>query len=540
MKRSYKNIFLSAVASVFVLASGCKKDWLDVNYNPKELTNTNAHPYLILPPLLQQAAGLSTDFEVVSAWMGYWAAPSLPPALSLTNYTNVSYGGMPGQALAFLEEKAAASGEDFYLGIAKTLRAVAWSRCVDKVNDVPYSEAFRSDILRPKYDDGKSIYIDLIKQLTQASLLIKNADLSKNEKITDSDIMFHGDKSKWLKFINTLKLRLLIHQANRPEQAAYIASEIQVIKEENSGFMGSGLTAAINPGYSSVGFKLNTYYGLYSSHNTFGGSRGDIFSGVSSVDFAHANEYSLNLLKADNDPRIAFIFSSIDRPLPLGAAVPFGEPAPASFRGSRFGLTINAIVFPYQNKQYTSAVGGSRNTIPVSAASAGIIKGNNMDSWVLTSIESMFLQAEAVQRGWLSGNPEQAYKEAVRESFRWLNVGANSANPALSDAVFDPWYASQVTSGNTKVSWAAAADKYKLLMYQKYMALNGIDPLETWVDYRRNGRFPDVPVSVDPTRLGNTVPFRLVYTPDEIVTNADNVKALGPIDMFTGKIWWMP
>ncbi len=539
MKRSYKFLLLSTLFAAFMLQSSCKKDWLDVNYNPRELTNTNATPDLLLAPLMEDAASIPSDFEYLSMWMGYWAAPSLPPALNFTNYTNVSSGTIPSQGIPFLEDKASALGEDFYLGIAKVLRALAWSRCVDKLNDVPYTEAFKLTILRPKYDDGKSIYEDLMKQLTLASGLIKNADVAKNEKIAQIDIMFHADKLKWMQFINTLKLRLLIHQANRADRAAYIANEIQVIKNEGSGFLPSGVNGAVNPGYG-VNIKVSPFYGLYSSHNTRGGSRGDIFSGVNSVDFAHANEYALNLLKADNDPRIGFIYSSIDVPLPAGAAEPFAEPAPASFRGSRFGLTVNSFQYPYQNRQYISAVGGSRNTDVVSTASSGVIKGNNMDAWVITSVESAFLQAEAIYRGWLPGDPEQAYKTAVKESFRWLNVGGNSATPALSDAVFDTWYNSQVTAGNQKISWAAAPDKYKLLMYQKYMALNGIDAVETWTDYRRNGRFPDVPISVDPSRISNVIPIRFTYTLDEIITNADNVKALGEINTFTGKIWWMP
>ncbi|TCC97155.1 SusD/RagB family nutrient-binding outer membrane lipoprotein [Pedobacter hiemivivus] len=537
MKRTYKIIITSTILMSSLLHSGCKKGWLDVNYNPRELTNTNATPNLILPPLLEAAAAIPSDFEVLSMWLGYWAGPALPPALNLTNYTNIPSGSVPSQTLPFLEDKATALGQDFYLGIAKVLRAIAWSRCVDKLNDVPYSEAFKQSILRPKYDDGKSIYEDLMKQLTEASGLIKNAEVSKNEKITEADIMFHGDKVKWLQFINTLKLRLLIHQANRLERAAYIAREIQTIKDQGSGFLPMGVDGAVNPGWSLT-IKVSLYYGLYSSSNNRGGARGDLFSGINSVDLAHANEYGLNLLKEDNDPRIGFIYSSVDKILPIGAPDPFPQPGPDTFRGSRFGLPINSFQYPYQNRQYLSAVGGSRNTDVVSATSAGIIKGNNMDAWVITSVENAFLQAEAVFRGWLSGDPEQAYKIALRESFRWLNVGGNSNNPALSDAIFDQWYTAQAS--NQRVNWAAAPDKYKVIMFQKYMALNGIDPIETWVDYRRNGRFPDVPVSVDPTRIGNTVPIRFVYTNDEIITNEANVKALGEINMFTGKIWWMP
>ena len=537
MKKYFRLLSLAAIIMILLFQSSCKKGWLDVNYNPRELTNTNASPKLLLPAMLEDAAVLPQDFEICSMWMGYWTGPNIPTSLNLSNYTNVPSLSIPSKTLPFLEEKSESVGMDFYLGIAKTLRAVAWSRCVDKLNDVPYSEAFKANILRPKYDHGKDIYDDLIKQLTIASILIKNSDIPKNEGIIESDIMFHGDRLKWLQFINTLKLRLLIHQANRPERAGYIASEIQVIKDQGSGFLPMGQDATVNPGYG-LNSKLSPYYGYYSSHNRNGGYRGDLFSGVNSVDIAHANEYGLNLLKEDIDPRIGFIYSSIDTPVPAGGAEPFVQPGPANFRGSRFGLSINAFQFPYQSRPYISAVGGSRNTDIVSPGAQGIIKGNNMSNWVLTSVENAFLQAEAINRGWLAGDAEQGFKNAVKESFRWLNLGGNMNSPALSDAIFDQWYLSQ--ANNPRVSWTAAPDKYKLIMYQKYIGLNGIDPIETWVDYRRNNRFPDLPVSVDPTRIGNTIPFRLVYSPDEIISNGANVKALGEINAFTGKIWWMP
>jgi hypothetical protein len=104
--------------------------------------------------------------------------------------------------------------------------------------------------------------------------------------------------------------------------------------------------------------------------------------------------------------------------------------------------------------------------------------------------------------------------------------------------VFSSWYQSQ--SGNVNVSWGAAPDKYKLIMFQKYMALNGIDAFESYVDYRRNGAYPDIPLSYNQGRKGNAMPIRSPYPITEYTQNAANVNAEGPIDIFSSKIWWMP
>jgi hypothetical protein len=538
MKKIYHYIAITALLVLVNAQYGCKKDWLDVNYNPRELTNTAATPDLILPPLLEEPASFPADFEVTAMWMGYWASPTAQPGTDVTTYNNIGAGNYPSSGIFFLEDKAAAAGEDFYTGIAKVLRALAWSRLVDKLNKVPYSEAYQASILHPKYDDGQAIYEDLMKQLTLASTLIKNADLAHNPRLNVADIMFHGDRLKWLQFINCLKLRLLIHQANLPARSSYIAAEIQVIKSEGSGFLPSGVDAAVNPGYSFTALQ-SPYYRLYSSDNSHGGGRGNIFTGTSSTDFAHANVYALNALKADNDPRIGFIYSSTNMPFPAGGPEPFVQPAPSSYRGSILGFAVNTFAYPYQNNQYISAVGGSKNSL-ISDNVTGIIKGSDMDAWVMTSVENYFLQAEAIFRGWLPGDPESAYKDALRESFRWLNTGGTRSNPALSDAVFNQWYTSTSSANNPRINWTLASDKYKLLMTQKFNSLNGIDPIETWTDYRRNGRFPDLPVSSDPAKRGATIPLRMAYSLSEYQTNTVNVKALGDINMFTDKIWWMP
>ncbi|MGN7720116.1 SusD/RagB family nutrient-binding outer membrane lipoprotein [Chitinophaga sp. 22620] len=539
MRSSYKKILY--VLCLALLAAGCKKGWLDVNYNPRDLTNTEVTPDLMLAPVMERSvAAMNTRF--LQHWMGYWCYYQFPAGHSLVTYNRpaAEMGIFPGQVspeLPFLEARSMELGQTFYAGIAKALKVVQFQRVTDVVNNMPYTDAFDARVLQPRYDDAKLIYESMMRQLDTASRLIKEANVNNNLKITIADIMFHGDQPSWLRFINTLKLRLLVHQANRSDRAAYISAEVAKIMSEGSGFLESGKDASINPGYM-LGKNLSYYFGCFSNHNQYGGGDFDALLQVGSYDWAHANVYAMNLLKGDDDPRLGLFYSTVDLPLPAGAPEPFAQPGPQEFRGNQYGNFINASAYPYQGNTYVSAVGGSRNNDIVKPEAKGIIKGRDMADWIMTSIESKFLQAEAVQRGWIPGDAETAYKEAVKESFRWLNAGGNSTMPALSDAIFDTWYAQQIA--NPRVSWAAAPDKYKLLMYQKYMAFNGIEPLETWTDYRRNGRFPDIPASVSPQRVGNVVPFRLLYNRNEYIVNANNVNAQGTINIFTSKIWWMP
>ena len=99
--------------------------------------------------------------------------------------------------------------------------------------------------------------------------------------------------------------------------------------------------------------------------------------------------------------------------------------------------------------------------------------------WVMTSVEAMFLVAEATARGWLSGNAQNAYNAAVRESFVTLAV-PNATTEATT----------YLSNPNPRVAWptsSALADKLNVIIWQKYFALNGLQANETWVDFRRLG-----------------------------------------------------
>jgi hypothetical protein len=545
---TYKKV-LVIMLLFFTVLPGCKKGWLDINYDPQQLSDKNAEPFSILPVVLDNAPAFEYADIVLQYWMGYWCPP--PPYPTGVWESTYDLAGIPQGISAGkisriplienLEYKAAQTNQAFYTGIAKIIKAMHWSREVDFRNNVPYTEAFKIDISRPKYDKGKDIYEDCMKQLDAAIQLIKNADVGRNNKISLADIMFHGDKIKWIKFANTLKLRLLVHQANRPDRSSYITAEITKIRAEGTGFLNSGENANVNPGYTEAPMKSNPYYDYF--------SRGSINKSIVSLpdgswfgswQLASANVTALNILKDNNDPRLAFFYEPISSPVPPGAPEPFSQPAPDNFRGNKLGLPVNSLVFGFQQSPFISKVKSLTAHDPVSSNSTGIVKGYDMDKWVLTSTESLFLQAEAIQRGWITGNAEQAYKNAIKESFRWLNVGGNSTLPSLSDAVFENWYNSQVGAGNQQVSWQAAPDKYKLIMFQKYIAFIGIDPIESYTDYRRNGGYPDIAMSFDPARLNNSMPVRIPYAVSEYLYNAENVNAEGLINVFNSKIWWMP
>jgi hypothetical protein len=89
-------------------------------------------------------------------------------------------------------------------------------------------------------------------------------------------------------------------------------------------------------------------------------------------------------------------------------------------------------------------------------------------------------------------------------------------------------------------NWANAGatmmDRVKFVVFQKYIALTGINPLEAWADYRRLNVPNNLPLSVHPGRTATTLPVRLLYPQRELAVNQQNVPS--GVNQFTSKIFW--
>lgn len=497
MKR-FKYLF---VAFALIALGSCKKSFLDINQNPNKPTDASITPDFILPLAEHNIASrMATTFDFAAHWIGRWSrSGSYGPnaeqeSYNITNnYQATQWSGWYGilNDVDIMEKKANASDQTFYEGIAKVLKAVGFMHLVDLYNNVPYSKAFDlSGNILPAYDKGEDIYKDLLVQLDNAVTLIKAAKIEDNPNLATADVMFKGDATSWLKFINTWRLKLLIHQSQIP--GFNPTAEIAKITAE--GFIGSGETAYVQPGYVPDNNKQNPFYDTYEQN----------YRGEKIDNYNRINNYLLGIYKNNSDTfRLKAAFDPAVTPLSGNI-----------YYGYNFGESIPNTAPQAAN---SSGVGGP-----------GLAISPSQPQWVLTSVESLFLQAEAIQRGWLPGNARTAYENAVRESFIFLGISdaVNKANDYLA-------------SGNAIVDWdqATTSDaKIRLIATQKWIALTGINNLEAWTDYRRLG-VPNVPLSLFTGRLAK-IPVRLRYPQNEYNYNAANVAKENNPDPQSSGIFW--
>jgi hypothetical protein len=322
--------------------------------------------------------------------------------------------------------------------------------------------------------------------------------------------MFAGDKTKWAKFGNTLKLRLLVHLKN---VAGFdFAGEAAKIVANGKGYLGAGENAQVQPGYKSD--KPNPFYNLYVADPTGTATQNSVYY--------KANSYAISYYEYDFDPRETRFYKAGNQ----------------GMRGVAYGL-------PSANENTAASL---------SAIGDGVAKTNSSVQWILTATESLFLQAEAMQRGYITGNPVTTLNAAITESFAL--VGATGAAAYIAGNATYP-----------DVDITASSNKYYTILQQKWFALNAIAPYEVWTDYRRENSpatgtqaaadhfiygghgYPVAganpvdfaigpPISVSPSNTATKIPIRLLYPQNEYNYNAANVGAEGTISANTSKIFW--
>jgi len=495
-------IISAALLALMCLGTACKKI-LDINDNPNASTTVTND--MLLAGTLLSSARLENGAinEIGSFYGGYWgkaydasgsATGSAATALDLITSYNIidnfatdiwekSYTYIYNYTL--LQQQAQGQAP-FYAGIAKIMKGMHYLRLVDHYNNIPFSQAANPLITQPVYDNAETVYAGALDLITSGIADIKSAGATTIP--SSADIFFKGNAASWIRFANTLKLRALLQQSQLSNKTSYINTEIAKIVAEGSSFSNADVLA--NPGFTTQSDnQQNPFYTTY--YRTAQGTIPAMFNAIRPTRFLLAS------YDAVNDPRKAAIYAEATNG--------------GGYRGVLLGQNVADAT---QNATATSAFRGPN---------AGVIKTATSGALVLSLSESLFLQAEATQRGWLSGSTKSLYESAIQASFSYLGVAS---------AAFTSYNAQAAVAFDD----ASASDKVSRIISQKWLALNSIAGASAWNDFRRLGLPQGMPLAISKT----SAPKRLRYPSSEVSTNSAQVKAQGNIDGLVNKIFWNP
>lgn len=489
MKKNIRNISF-AIASFFMISS-CS-DYLDVNTDPNN--PTNVQPELLLASSQNSGATrLNVRMNQLGNLMVYNWSNNIEEFIAFqdemqyvvnSTFYDDTWNNLYLTISNFNQiDQTTASGYENYRGISKIMKAFYFQYLVDLYGDIPYTEALQRDTnLTPVYDDAEFVYNDLIVQLDAAIELIKNAPSSAINP-GSNDIMLQGDMTEWIKFANTIKMRILIRQSGLTSKQTYIADKFQDIINEGSGFITEDVTN--NPGYIASTGKMNPFFETYGT-NLAGGA-------TQSNRVVKGTEYTIDYLETTSDLRIEKIY----KPLAGGGFAGLNQGAP-----DLQGTTV----------------------VPYSGLGSGILKGFTQDAYIMLAAESFFLQAEAVARGYLTGNAQNLYESGITSSYETLGLTATDASSYYSQPI------------NLVSFSASAGNEVEAIATQKWIALNSINGIESWIEYTRTGFPSGIPLSLIASRPKR--PIRLLYPNSEYVANSRNVPAQTTDDAFNSKIFW--
>jgi len=414
------------------------------------------------------------NYDYAQEWMGYWSRNSGYSASGVgahievyaliysdadgiwqSLYHNIyDYNFVIGHSLA----------NSILPGAARVMRAMIFQDLTDQFGNIPYSRAAQATITTPVYDSAAAIYKDLVVQVDSA---ITEISASQSTADDASDIMFKGSKSLWLAFANTIKLRMLLRQVPNVYAAnsSYISGELSNITAQG-GFLGAGQDATINPGYVDASEEQNPFWGDY-------GYEPGSTSGYQNFNYFGANTVIVDSLQAVSDPRLGYFFNVASGGVYVGN--PLGTP-----------------------------------NVGASQLGKGLLQSPSEPALLFSASQSFFMQAEAVQRGMMTGNVATLFRQGVEESFRYLGV----ANP---QSTADAFIAGSTDPG---VNLAVSGNWLSTILNQKWVAECGLDGLEAYADYRRTG-YP-VLYSAGAAAVPQQ---RLLYPETEYTLNSANVNA---------------
>ena len=472
----------------------------------------------------------------IDNYSGYWTTSKGTftfggPLPTLYTYPNDYLGGANSNQIftqsvnAILH--ATELGKPEWRAVALIIQAYAGHEIVDFYGAAPFTDWRNVKRIPPlAYEKGADIYDKIFNDLDEAIVILKERKPSQTEleKIEDSNgkNISYGDWRRWVKFANSIKLRMAMnivkYDAGKAQQKAEeaVADEIGVLTEHDDKDIA----------YYPAG---ETVCCLWKICNTWNDLR--------------LNASLENILKHFENPLLTEWFDSNPSPIKDKNS---GIVAPIDVYGMRAGIDMRKINTSDRKSGYG----------PFAVLTD---KYKFMHQPFLKRVECLFLRAEGALRGWsMGGTAKDFYESGIRLAFEENGITDQSIideyinRTEVKDVDYtDPFNGIHNIKGRVKVDvkWNEAdTDELKLekIITQKYIALFPYS-FEAWTEMRRTGYPKTLPVlnweDADANLQEGDLLRRMRFPGTDTQAVAADVaatglKALGGADLQSTRIWW--
>jgi hypothetical protein len=531
---------LSALMGGLLLFSlACTKKFADINTNKNSIATVTP---AVIPFLFSHAEDIATvnqgNYQVAQnlfadQYAQYFACEAtyfgsdrlvINQAWVGANF-NPYYTDVLPQLQTIFQNTDSASAEH---AMAEVVWVLTFMKATDYWGPIPYFQAGTVETSVP-YDAQDKIYADFFNRLDQAIAIL--TPLAGSNAYGSYDLIYGGDVSHWIKFANSLRLRLALRVSNVDPTTGQSEAE----KSVAAGVMTTSAGTAPDDAFierSSVGGDIN---------------------GLSTM--SDWNEFRMSatmasVLRGYQDPRINQFF------LPTANS---GNPTFgvfANYSGLRNGLTVAEQTMPI-NLAVANSHQGQRwasTNVMVGGTVVGEASYTNTPQNVMETAESYFLRAEGALKGWNMGGTAQALYEAgiTNSMIQWgvsptatASYITSTATPTAPHAYTEDGTDTAVS--NVPVAWSANPTmELKQIMTQKWLGLFP-DGMEAWADYRRSHVLPlyavihsDNPLITNTsTQYLRRIPFLLTEKETNQAAVTAAVQLLGTkVDNEMTPLWW--
>jgi hypothetical protein len=383
-----KKIYIYVVCATVMLMASCVDSLDDYNLDQKRATVVPAATLFTgavknMTDLLTSPSVNTNNFRF---YVQHWTTTQYldEPRYNMTSrlFPQATWQGLYRDVLLDLSESKRLVNEDQItapnvrnnqLAQIEIIEVYAWSVLLNTFGDVPYSQALNPENSLPAYDDAQTVYADILARLDASFQLIDPTASG----FTTGDVLYNGQMSQWLKFGNSLKLKLAmitadVDQAGARTMVESAAAQLFTGNEDNTAFPYLNAPPNNNPVSSNVKGPLNAR-----------------------EDYVMANTL-VNAMNALEDPRRQHFFSQVN----------------GQFVGGRYG-------FPNDF--------ASTSTVSQKVADPAL------EGLLLDYSEVEFLLAEAVERGFnVGGTAAEHYNNAITASITYWGGTAVEATAYLA------------------------------------------------------------------------------------------------------------